>query len=202
VRVRRREVVDVLVVVEPPQPRAARREPQECPHVPAHVRRVQQVGRHHAEPTVAALAQQHSVIANGEPWALERRLRDVVDLVPGRVGAHPREPVVEPAKCGAVGTRCRSAADGSARVAAAHEAAAVGGERDEHVLAAGAGGGHERHHLGLLPGAGPVPRNEVADALEPQVLPRRAAEHRRALLGDPHAVPGVGGSGPEEQGDE
>jgi hypothetical protein len=189
--VARREAVDVLVVVQPPKARAARGAAEEPPQVPRHVGRVEHVGGHHAERSTAAQAAERAVIADREPRAPERRLGDVVDLVPRRVGAHPRVAVVESPDRGPIGARRRRPAVGGAGVAAVHVAASARRERDEDFLAPQPCGRHERVHLGGAPRARPVPGDEVADVAHPQLLPGRRFEHLRALLADADPVCGA-----------
>ena len=186
--VARREAVDVLVVVQPPKARAARGAAEEPPQVPRHVGRVEHVGGHHAERPPLAEAAERAVIADREPRAPERRLGDVVDLVPRRVGAHPRVAVVEGPDRSPIGARRRRPADGGAGVAAVHVAASARRERDEDLLAPQPRGRHERVHLRGAPGAGPVPGDEVAHVAHPQLLPGRRFEHLRALLADADPV--------------
>ena len=176
--------VDVLVVVQPPQPWPARRPPEEGPQIPPHVRGVQHIGRQHSEMTATALAAQHPVVPNGEARRPERRLGDVVDLVPRRVRAHPRVEVVEPPDRRAIGASARCPAGAAGRVAAAVEAPAVRRERHQHALPVRASGVHERRHLGLLAGSRPIPGHDVADVLEAQALPRGVTEHHGILFAD------------------
>jgi hypothetical protein len=199
-RVAGRVTVDVLVVVQAPQARSAGRPPQERPQVLPQVRRVEQIGGQHAEMAATAQAAEHAVVANREAWRAEGRLGDVIDLVPRGVGADPRVDVVEPADRPAVRAGARRPAHTRARVAAAVEAPTVRAERDQHPLPACARRGHECRHLGLAAGSRPVPGHDVADLVESQAHPRRAAEHRRVLLAHPDAVGGAGGAG-YRQGD-
>jgi hypothetical protein len=178
---------------------------EERAQVPVHVRRIEDVGRHHAEAARAALAAEHAVIPHGEARASEGGLGYVVDLVPGRVGPHPRVAVVERTEGGAIGARARGPAQRVARVAESVEAPPVRRERREDVLPGGPSGGHERVDLGPLARAlRPVPGNQVADLFEPEPLPRRRGEHRGALLAHAHAIPRLGRPRPEEerQGDQ
>src|SRR4029079_8856525 len=82
----------------------------ECAQVRAEVGRVEHVRGYDLELPRARPPPEHLVVADGQRRLAVGRLRDVVDLVPGRVRAHPRERVVKQPE--------RRAVRGSARCAA------------------------------------------------------------------------------------
>src|SRR5215218_5626818 len=173
--------VDVVVVVQAPDPALALRRLLEPAQVAVDVALVEQVGRQDGALLARAL---HGLpVLDRQLRALERGLRDVVDLVPRRERLRVGELLAEGLDRLLVGADARRPAGLRLLVPVVHEAAATSAELDEHVLLGDVRAAHERLDLVVLErDLRVVPRHDVAGARELQRLPARAVEHSRVLL--------------------
>src|SRR3954454_20129669 len=190
--------VDVVVVVQAPDPALVLRRLLEPAQVAVDVALVEQVGRQ--DRALLARALHRLPVLDRQLRALVRGLRDVVDLVPGRERLRVGELLAERLDRLLVGLDARRLAGLRLLVPVVHEAATTSAELDEHVLLGDVRAAHERLDLVVLErDLRVVPRHDVAGALELQLLEGRAVEHGGVLLRE--AGTGLGlGRGDRQQG--